>query len=226
MAGGLKEVLASDELTDAAVLRVSQDYVREVVAHEVGHVLGLRHNFAGSLAGTLPQKELDDWFRAYISRQAPGRLHQQNPVRFRHGLQRSQSRRFHRLAHARRSRRRCRTTARPSAGVILTARKRAPKNALRHRRGNLAVTAMSVGSITATNRWSAPIREIAEIIDLLPNNVIETFIRARAPRNPHDRIPLEQVNLSYALYAMQLSGAFGDILSWFKAETRSLACRE
>jgi Zn-dependent protease with chaperone function len=41
MAGGLKEVLASDELTDAAVLRVSQDYVREVVAHEVGHVLGL-----------------------------------------------------------------------------------------------------------------------------------------------------------------------------------------
>ena len=38
MATGLKEVLASDELTDAAVLRISQDYVREVVAHEVGHV--------------------------------------------------------------------------------------------------------------------------------------------------------------------------------------------
>ncbi len=46
---------------------------------------------------------------------------------------------------------------------------------------------------------------IAEIIDLLPNNVIETFIRARAPRNPNDRIPLEQVNLSCTLYAMQLA---------------------
>jgi hypothetical protein len=58
--------------------------------------------------------------------------------------------------------------------------------------------------------------KIAQMIDLLPNNIIETFIRARAPRNPHDRIPLEQVNLSYALYAMQLAGEFGDILSWFK----------
>ncbi len=67
MASGLKEVLASDALTDAAVLRVSQDYVREVVAHEVGHVLGLRHNFAGSLAATLTQKELDEWFRDYVA---------------------------------------------------------------------------------------------------------------------------------------------------------------
>ncbi len=66
MAHGLQELLASDELTDAAVLRVSQDYVRETVAHEVGHVLGLRHNFAGSLAATLTRKDLDEWFRAYI----------------------------------------------------------------------------------------------------------------------------------------------------------------
>ena len=52
---------------DAAVLRASQDAVREVVSHEVGHVLGLRHNFAGSLAASLPEKELDNWFREYIS---------------------------------------------------------------------------------------------------------------------------------------------------------------
>jgi hypothetical protein len=64
--------------------------------------------------------------------------------------------------------------------------------------------------------------EIAQIIDLLPNNVIERFIRARAPRNPHDRIPLEQVNLSYVPYARELAGQFEDILIWFKAETRSL----
>ena len=46
--------------------------------------------------------------------------------------------------------------------------------------------------------------EMAQIIDLLPNNVIETFIRARAPRNPHDRIPLEQVNLSFTGYAARI----------------------
>ena len=67
MAHGLQEVLTNDALTDEAVLRISQDYVREVVAHEVGHVLGLRHNFAGSLDGTLSRKELDDWFKAYVT---------------------------------------------------------------------------------------------------------------------------------------------------------------
>lgn len=33
-----------------AIKRAAEDYLREVVAHEVGHTLGLRHNFAGSLA--------------------------------------------------------------------------------------------------------------------------------------------------------------------------------
>jgi hypothetical protein len=63
---------------------------------------------------------------------------------------------------------------------------------------------------------------IAEMINLLPNDVIETFIRARAPRNPNDRIPLEQVNLSCESYAMRFSSEFGDILTWFRADTRSI----
>jgi hypothetical protein len=64
--------------------------------------------------------------------------------------------------------------------------------------------------------------EIAQTIDLLPNNVIETFIAARAPRNSHDRVPLEQVNLNYVTYANQLANNFADMLSWFKADARSL----
>ena len=35
--------------------------------HEVGHVLGLRHNFAGSLAATMGRQDIDDWFKAYIT---------------------------------------------------------------------------------------------------------------------------------------------------------------
>ena len=57
---------------------------------------------------------------------------------------------------------------------------------------------------------------------MLPNGIIESFIRARAPHNPHDRIPLEQVNLSASGTASTLSSEFGDELSWFKADTRSL----
>ncbi|MCB0417687.1 MAG: zinc-dependent metalloprotease, partial [Bdellovibrionales bacterium] len=47
-ANSLEKLLASN-VGEADFLRVSQDYVRMVVAHEVGHLMGLRHNFAGSL---------------------------------------------------------------------------------------------------------------------------------------------------------------------------------
>lgn len=47
-ASALTELLATD-VSEERVLKASQDYVRLVTAHEVGHLLGLRHNFAGSL---------------------------------------------------------------------------------------------------------------------------------------------------------------------------------
>jgi len=64
--------------------------------------------------------------------------------------------------------------------------------------------------------------ETAQLIEMLPNTVIETFIRARAPQNPNDRLPLEQVNLSYTRIARELAGLFADELLWFRADTRSL----
>ncbi|MFN8370729.1 MAG: zinc-dependent metalloprotease [Bacteriovoracaceae bacterium] len=43
---------------EATTLRFVQDYVRQVIAHEVGHTLGLRHNFSGTVGATLtPQNE-------------------------------------------------------------------------------------------------------------------------------------------------------------------------
>lgn len=41
--------LLANKASDAAMLKAAQAVVQSTVAHEVGHTLGLRHNFAGSL---------------------------------------------------------------------------------------------------------------------------------------------------------------------------------
>ena len=221
MAHGLQELLASDQLTDEAVLRASQDYVREVVAHEVGHILGLRHNFAGSLGGTLPAKELDEWFKAYL-------------------LGKPLDAYTNRLA----------TTSMMEytvfKGAVFTGwLLRTTKEPLPHDRGAIrwgyfdSDEARTNKMLFATDEDSekyADVRtfdygpepvigdynEMAQMIELLPNAVIETFIAARAPQNPHDRIPLEQVNLNPVHAANQIISQFVNELAWFKADTRSL----
>ncbi len=221
MAHGLQEILASDSLTDEAVLRVSQDYVREVVAHEVGHVLGLRHNFAGSLGATLTRKELDDWFKAYL---------EGKPLDAYTNKLSSTAMMEYTVF---------------KGGAFIGWMMRTSKRVLPHDHAAIQwgyfdkpeareqkllfatdqdlfrygdVRQFDYGTNPVVNAYS----QIAEIIDLLPNNLIETFIRARAPHNPHDRVPLELVNLSYTMYAREIADQFADELAWFKSETRSL----
>ena len=42
-------LISAADISQAALNKAIKDYVFEVIAHEVGHVLGLRHNFAGNL---------------------------------------------------------------------------------------------------------------------------------------------------------------------------------
>ena len=67
MISGLTTLINTEaETNDEIFLKVSQDYVREVVAHEIGHTLGLRHNFAGSLHANFPQSAKAGIFREYL----------------------------------------------------------------------------------------------------------------------------------------------------------------
>ncbi len=221
MAHGLQEVLTNDALTDAAVLRISQDYVREVVAHEVGHVLGLRHNFAGSLDGTLSRKELDDWFKAYVAGKPTDA--------FTNKLTASSVMDYNILQSA----------------TFIGWRMRTVKEALPHDRAAIGwgyfdsseardkkllfatdEDTLRYGDVRRFDYGPEPVvnayADMAETINLLPNAIIETFIRARTPRNTNDLVPLAQVNLSSGAYARQLASQFSDMLSWFRKDTRSV----
>lgn len=54
------------EAPESARLRLAQDSVRSTVAHELGHALGLRHNFAGSFSSKVTTKELNAATKTYL----------------------------------------------------------------------------------------------------------------------------------------------------------------
>jgi hypothetical protein len=62
----LTALLASNA-SDAAILKTAQATVQEVVAHEVGHTMGLRHNFAGSLAAVYNGKKREDLYANFLN---------------------------------------------------------------------------------------------------------------------------------------------------------------
>ncbi|HEX4924201.1 MAG TPA: zinc-dependent metalloprotease, partial [Bdellovibrionales bacterium] len=66
------DTILLNEKDEAKLLQAAQDYVREVMAHEIGHTLGLRHNFAGSLAANYALSEREQLMKSYFEKgQAP-----------------------------------------------------------------------------------------------------------------------------------------------------------
>jgi hypothetical protein len=221
MANGLQELLASDELTDAAVLLVSQDYLREVVAHEVGHVLGLRHNFAGSLAGNLTSQELNDWFKAYLLGQPLDAYTNKFSTSSMMEYEIFKARAFTGW--------RMRTLKQPlphDSGAIRWGYFDSPDARTNKLLFGTDEDSTRYGDVRTFDYGPDPVvndySDTVQAISLLPNNVIERFINARAPQNPHDRIPLEQVSLNYTAAARQIVAPLINALMWFRADTRSL----
>jgi hypothetical protein len=66
MSHGVSAALAGGK-DPAKVQKAAADLIREVVAHEVGHTLGLRHNFAGSLAANYSLGDREKMFQDYLA---------------------------------------------------------------------------------------------------------------------------------------------------------------
>ncbi|PIR20692.1 MAG: hypothetical protein COV45_03835 [Deltaproteobacteria bacterium CG11_big_fil_rev_8_21_14_0_20_47_16] len=61
-------------VTQERSLMAAQDEMRRLVAHEVGHTLGLRHNFAGSTASQWSMNETMAQYREYLKTGSPSKI--------------------------------------------------------------------------------------------------------------------------------------------------------
>jgi hypothetical protein len=70
-----KRTAMTGAVSPDAMKKAVNDYVYEVVAHEMGHVMGLRHNFAGSLVASYDYKDRQAWIaKMYQDKKAPENL--------------------------------------------------------------------------------------------------------------------------------------------------------
>lgn len=60
------EAMVQSGSSDAVIHEAAKDMIRSVVAHEVGHVLGLRHNFAGSLGTNVSALDEKVYLKQYF----------------------------------------------------------------------------------------------------------------------------------------------------------------
>ena len=216
-AAGIESLLADGKLDDAAVLRLSQDYVRDVVAHEVGHILGLSHNFAGSVAATLTPKELDDWFHDYVvtpeTNRFAGKISGSSVMDY--DVFKSRVFIGHFIGTAK--------EALPYDRAAIQwgyfdSHEAQEKKLLYAMFGWADVRTFDYGADPVVGAYA----NLADTIQNLPNGLVETFIRAKAPRDPRDRVPLAEINLNPNAAAFRITGEIANILTWFRAGTRSV----
>lgn len=220
-ANDLESALSDRRFDDASAKRVSGDYVREIVAHEVGHMLGLRHNFSGSVSANLSHKELLEWFTSYLSDDDTKLLADRIPS--------SSVMDYLDLKSSVKIGWMIRKTKEvlpyDRAAVqwgYLGSKEVAEKKMLFGTDQDVSAYGDVVPYDYGRDPMIGAYAAIGEALKSLPNSLIEEFIAAKAPRNAVDKKPLEQVSPDPERAAAQVADLYGKLLAWFKAGSRSL----
>lgn len=206
------ETLLESGVDDATVKKVSQDYVRSTVAHEVGHTLGLRHNFAGSVAGSYPMAKRDGLVNEYLhSQSAPDGITVASTVMdylgaeddFMLGNQIAQGKTFDYDVKA-----------------IKTLYDGAQ---IPDQEWPLFCTDSTMGKFYDCRTWDQGSSELefnsykeGQTLDRLPNSILEQYIDAKTPSPGQPAIPVEKVKLSDPeLMALAILKPREDLLNQF-----------
>lgn len=218
---GLEAALSNPAFSESSAKRVAGDYVRLVVAHEVGHILGLRHNFAASLSTTVSPKEMAEWFDSYIADDETKLFEDRLPSASVMDYLDLRSSVF-----VGRKIRKSQTVLPYDAAAIAWGYLASNEVVQKQMLFGTDSDTRTYGDVVPFDYGAEPLlgayAAISEQVKNLPNSLLEQFIAAKAPRDPRDKKPLEQLNLGPDGAATKVAEDFGRLLSWFKAGSRSL----
>ncbi len=224
MMQNLEDVANDPSTTDADVLRVTQNYIREVVAHEIGHTLGLRHNFVGTMAANVSFDQRDALFKQILTdpkkvdlsnvqvtssvmaytpfRDAviEGQRILDNPEAFSYDKMAIQFSYFENKAEF--------EIDRKTAPIFCTDSHVAQYSDCR--------VFTSGPSPLANALW-----EQNQLLRDLAGTIVAKYMNAKAPQDARDRASLEDVSFSPGAVAKGLGDQFRSQLVWLDASTRS-----
>jgi hypothetical protein len=215
----LVETMLKQDLSEDAILRFAQDYVISVVAHEVGHTLGLRHNFAGNTYSNLGSKKFDELMEDYMK---TGKMDEKFYV--------SSSVMDYMV-----------TADEVLQGASIRMGHPAfayDKAAIDWGYTDKKVTDLNVpdfcsdrekGTRTDCVTWDrlgdvfdTAHHDFLESLSGIPYRLAFTFLRAKAPWDMRDKKELRDVKLSPKSHAARIGGAYSNLLSKFSANAKYL----